>query len=571
MKKAELRTHSAAPRLDVVLLAGLLGLGVALPAVVSLLAGTSDLPRNDDWVYRRIALELAQTGVLDLHGVTTMMVGQIVVAQPFLWLSGLQPWGFAAAGIVFAAAAVVCSYVLARQFLPPLRATIATSLLLLFPGYLAYATSFMTDVPAMAAQFATLALGAIALHRRPIRDRWLLAAAAVGCLAFSIREFAIAAPASVVLGAICAEPRRLRHWGLAIAVIGCFALLYLLKSTLGAPEVGVVESSLGLEQSTYALSSVSLLLLAPALIGGTRWRHTWKRRDIALGAELGLLVVAIRVLQWFHDGAMPEVTLGNPATQWGTPGIWYLIGGRPLLFSDAVWAIVEASALVATVVVPSVAVGIGCAYLRSSDGSWRATVSRLGSPVGLFVLFPVAVAAGLTIYGLRFALFERYYWPLIPVVGALFMLGPRRTSAPPINASPHWKLAFAAPAAAINSVIAIIALMLMLNSFAFDSARWRAGEQLVELGVSPEQVDAGYEWVGYRQPSLPAASTTVPKETFYDSLWPGRLECGIVTSKKEGPSGAALVGTVGYSLFLIAGPQEALYLYRVTSADCMTG
>jgi hypothetical protein len=292
---------------------------------------------------------------------------------------------------------------------------------------------------------------------------------------------------------------------------------------------------------------------------------------VAIGAELGLLIVGIRVVQWFHDGAMPEVTLGNPATQWGTPGIWYLIGGRPLLFSDAVWAIVEASALVATVVVPSVAVGIGCAYLRSSDGSWRATVSRLGSPVGLFVLFSVAVAAGLTIYGLRFALFERYYWPLIPVVGALFMLGPRRTSAPPINASPHWKLAFAAPAAAINSVIAIIALMLMLNSFAFDSARWRAGEHLVELGVSPEQVDAGYEWVGNHQRSLPVATKIPSTQTAYDPWWPGRLACGIVSSDKEGASGGALVGTLGYSLFLIAGPQEVLYLYRVTSPDCLTG
>jgi hypothetical protein len=571
MKLAPLPGQVAALRQDRVLLTSLLALGVGLPVVLGLVAGSLAIPRNDDWVYRRVALELAQTGVLALHGVTTMMVGQIVVAQPFLWLSGLQPWGFAAAGCVFAAAAVLCSYLLARQFLPPLRAAIATSLFLLFPAYLAYATSFMTDVPAMAAQFACLALGAIALRRKPIWNRWLLASAAVGCLGFSIREFAIAAPASVLLAVVLAEPRRLRHWGLAFAVGGCFVVLYLLKSTVSGQEVGVVVSDRAWWQTMYAISSVSLVAFVPAVLGGAQWRHSWKRSDIAFGAELGLLAVGIRVLQWSQLGAMTPVLLGNPATQWGTPGIFYLIGGRPLLFGDAIWSILEVLALAATVVVPSVAVGIAGAYLRSSHGSLRTRISGLGSPAGLLVLFSVAVAVGLTVYGFRFALFERYYWPLIPVIATLFMYRPRRLSTPIALPARDRTFAFAAPATVIYSIIAIFSLIFMLNSFAFDSARWRAGERLVQLGVSPDEVDAGYEWVGYFQPSLPAASTVPPKKTFYDSLWPGRRECGIVTSQNEGPAGAALVGTVGYSLFLIAGPDEFLHLYRVTSLDCRPG
>ena len=559
----------AAVPLDSVLLTGLLALGVGLPVVMGLVAGSLEIPRNDDWVYRRIALELAQTGVLALHGVTTMMFGQIVVSQPFLWLSGLQPWGFVAAGIVFAAGAVVCSYLLARQFLPPLRAAIATSLLLLFPAYLAYATSFMTDVPAVAAQFACLAFGAVALRRRPIWGRWLLGSAALGCLAFSIREFAIAAPASVVLSVICAEPRRLRHWALAIAVIGFCGLLYLLKSAPGQ-DSGILVGTGALYLSTYAVSSMSLVLLPAALIGGMSWRHHWRRRDVVIGAELGLLLVGIRLVQWFRDGVMPPVLLGNPASPWGAPGISYLIGGRPLLFGELAWAMLGLLALAATVIVLAVGAGIVGAYLRRCHGSLRAMIKQLGSPIGPLMLFPLGVVVGLTIYGRQFALFERYYWPLVVPLATLLMYRPRCHSPLAAGAAFHWKLALAASITALYAVISIVSLIFMVNSFAFDSARWHAGERLVQLGVRPDDVDAGYEWVGDHQPDLPGSYEILPIQTFYDTLWPGRRECGIVTSQQKGPTGAALIGTVGYSLLLFAGPEEVLYLYRVTSPDCMT-
>ena len=65
-----------------------------------LAAGSQDLPRHDDWVYRRIALDLASRGVLSLHSVTTMLVGQIILVQPFLRIFGLQSAAFSAFGAV---------------------------------------------------------------------------------------------------------------------------------------------------------------------------------------------------------------------------------------------------------------------------------------------------------------------------------------------------------------------------------------------------------------------------------------------------------------------------------------
>jgi len=564
-------------RCDVVFLAGLLTLGVAIPFVVGLAAGSQEIPRSDDWVYRRIALHLSSTGVLSLHNVTTMMVGQIVLAQPFLTTFGRGSWAFSAFGVVAAVGAVLASYALARQFIAPVRAALATSLLLIFPGFLAYATSFMTDVPTLALELACLLLGVIALRDRPIRSRWLLASAAIGCLAFSIREFAIAAPASVLVAAICAEPRRRRIWAQAIGVALCCLALYLVKLTLPGQQIGVAIAYVAtgnttLSQLIQSVSSVSLPLLPAAILAGLWWRGQWKRADIAIGTELGLLVVGYQLFQWYHVGTIPPVLLDDLANQRGVPGTalpnYPLFGTRPLLFGDAAWLAVCGLALVASVVVIMVAAGIVGACVRRYDRSLRAIREALGSPIGVLVLFSSGTAVGLTLYGIHVPVFDRYYWPLIPPAATILLLVPR--SGVGRHAAPSYarKVAAAAPIAAVFIGITFVSVTFMLNSFAFDSARWRAGETLTQLGLRPDEVDAGYEWVGSHAPTLPDSVQPGSGLTIYETYFPGYRACGLVSSDKVGPPGYALVASESYSLNLIAGPTKQLYLYRATSPDC---
>ena len=87
----------------------------------------------------------------------------------------------------------------------------------------------------------------------------------------------------------------------------------------------------------------------------------------------------------------------------------------------------------------------------------------------------------------------------------------------------------------------------MLNSFAFDSARWRAGEHLAQLGVAPDELDAGYEWVGSHAPSLAIRSGRGSGLTFYEGFFSGYLACGVVSSDPWTDPGYQLVGTESYS------------------------
>ena len=108
----------------------------------------------------------------------------------------------------------------------------------------------------------------------------------------------------------------------------------------------------------------------------------------------------------------------------------------------------------------------------------------------------------------------------------------------------------------------------VLNSHAFDTARWRAGEAFVADRVPARSIDAGYEWMGTYAPGLaqfserPIGGTGL---TWYSGLWPEFRLCAFVSSIPVSVPGADLVRVdqAAYRLLLVGGPDSALYSYRV--------
>ncbi len=555
-------------RKDVWAIASLLLLAVAVPLIVGAIAGSLEIPRNDDWSYRRIATELAGTGRLALDGASqTMILGQIFLAVPFLWLSNLQPWAFTLLGSIFAIAGIASAYVVARRLLSPWLAVVPPLLLVTFPGYLAYATSFMSDVPAMAGQFACLALGMIALERRPVRTGWLLISAAVGIFAFSIRDFAIAAPACVVVAAICAEPRRVRHWAIGIAIVVAYLVFYAFRATLpGQLGEVVVRPNLS---AGLALCTLAFVVGPAAILGAAQWRHLLQRSDMLIGAGLGLAVAGAVVTGWLSDGAFSPILLENLITQFGVPAPGYAVGGRPVLISEPGWTAINALAMALTIVVLSIGTGVAAAYVRHGRSSFVAVRGGFGSPPGILLIFVIAVGGGLTVFGFRQLVFDRYFWPIVPPLAVLFLYVPADLRAvgrvaakqhPP----PIWRIA----ATALAVLPALMAVIFMLNSNAFDAGRWRAGEHLAATGIPRDRIDAGYEWVGYHAASLATAGRPVTAEIWYHGWWASFDPCGVVTSSPEERPDARLVTTMTYQLNLLVGPAAPLYLYRIEDPSC---
>ena len=248
-----------------------------------------------------------------------------------------------------------------------------------------------------------------------------------------------------------------------------------------------------------------------------------------------------------------------------------LFGTRPLLFSDVSWLVLSGVALLASVLALVVAAGIAGSLIRRYKGSIRGAIRALGTPAGVVALFSCFFGVGLAAYGTRLAVYDRYYWPLIPPLATLVLYVPAAlASRGPLHA-PTSGFRVAAPVVAAFAGVTLVAAVFMLNSFAFDSARWRAGEQLAQLGVAPDEIDAGYEWVGSHAPFLADLVTPTSGLTFYEGYFSGYLACGVVSSNTWTDPGYQLVGTESYDLNLIVGPTEYLYLYRSTSPDCASG
>ena len=72
-----------------------------------------------------------------MPGHTAASIGQLVMVQPFLWLSGGNPWAFTAFGLAMGGIGLASTYLLARRFVGTGSAILVVLLVEAFPGLLA--------------------------------------------------------------------------------------------------------------------------------------------------------------------------------------------------------------------------------------------------------------------------------------------------------------------------------------------------------------------------------------------------------------------------------------------------
>ena len=588
-----MRPLTRASRSDGLIVLGLIVLAVGLPAIIGIASGAIWIPHNDDFAYRRTALLFFETGRMELTGWGVMtLVGQIVATMPLLWLANGAAWAFAATGALFAIVGVVAGYELARRLLSPRMAGFAVLVAVVFPGFMLYTTTYMTDVPAFAMEMACLTTGAAALQRQAAADRWrwLAVSLAIGCYAFSIREFAIAAPLAVLAAAVSSERqgRRLAYVVAFVGTIGVCAAIYLYSSGLpgqGVPALGPPTEA-SYRKLLGAIAALCLTIAPALVIGVATWGpHWWRsRRRSALIGALGGTVVAgivfleeVRALVSGDLGGVTSVLVGNVFQAQGSLGPAVFAGTRPLLYVAPWWAMLNLLAFAATVVAFAF---IGAALAAQGDRLVRALDLRrrptaLGSVPGLLLAFGVILSAGTIAVGLTSNLFDRYAWPLpLPFV-ILLLLRPSPEPATATSAaegsSGLARSGLTIVAGTMVAVIATASLVLLLNADAFDAARWRIGEEAVRRGLAAETVDAGLEWVGMHATGLADPfAPRVPGMTPWAVRFSSFHQCAVASSTPLTLPGATLEleWPAAYRALLFIGPPRPMYLYRMAGPGC---
>jgi len=567
-------------------LLGLIALWVVPPLLIATVAGTLTIPQNDDALYRRAALSLYEAGHLEPVGFWwTSLIGQLLVTQPILWISRGEPWAFLAVGIVAACIAVIAGYWLARRLVTPRRAVLALVTLIVFPGVWLTTTTYMTDIPALGAQLACLALGAMGLRAGGKGRRWwLIASLAVGLIGFGIRDFGLAAPFAVFV-ATAASRRDSTRFYLAAGAASFVAavLIYLVSTRLpGHGSSPMDPSPLSLLLSATAFATLALALSPVLVVSAATWRRRLHRRDMILGAVGPLILVELVAMVFVQTGTYPRVLVGNLLQVDGAMGQSVLSGLRPDLFPRSVWDLVDLAALAAAVCAGALIVGIIGSVWRSRGDVRGPLRRRLGSVSGLLALFVATYGGGLVLYATVGGIFDRYLWPLVVPMSVLLLMRPPMPER--VDAAGRRGRPVGLPARALASVliaaIGTLSLAVTLNAASFSAGRWRLGEDAARLGIPVESIDSGYEWVATyapaaRAPAAPAPAspspgTDVPGDVgmWYYAGWPSFTPCAMVSSSKVDRPDARLEKTETYRMLLVTGAETPLYLYRLSNEGC---
>ena len=541
--------------IDVLIVGALICFGVILPVLASIGFHTVGIPQDDDWSYRLIATNFEQTGHLVFDGWNSMtLVGQVVAAWPLLHLFGDHGWVFTGFGALLGTIAIVAAYVIARHVLTRWWAWAAVALLLVVPGFTWSTSTFMTDVPALAAELTCLALGLAALGRQGSARWWFLGGAlVVGVFGFSIREFAIAAPVAVILSAAAGDRR---HWrvyvGLGAAVLVVSGIVYLCATSIAGSQPSTIgrPTHLSVEHVVQLYFEIALLL-SPAVLLSSWRRFRWAlSRQVVVGALT--LLVGIGVL---HYGLF----LGDGLNQQGLFGAVVMVGGRQVVLPGPLWDLLLLVGLVSGALLAGLIASIDMAELRT----WRCWPT--GRPEGLLCVFAVLYAVGLVAYGLaQTTYFDRYAWPLVFVGGILLL---RDCQQHPLGARHRSAVTLAA---VLGLLLVAVSVVLTVDAYTYSAARWRAGQLAVAHGISAHSVDAGFEWVGNHARSN-ADSSLRPRaptyERWYGLMEPGFRECAVVTESPFSAPGMHLLQTTEYQRYGFAG-RTPLYIYVSSAPEC---
>ena len=238
------------------------------------------------------ASSLYRSGTIDMAGHTAAFIGQLVMVQPLLWLSGGNAWAFTAFGLVMMSIGVASTYLLARRFVGIGSAVMVVLLVLVFPGLAREAATFMTDVPAFA-----LRCSACSWARGGSRARadgvTLVASLGAGLLAVSIREFAIAAPAAILVAAWARNRAEERAWLAGVSAILAAGVACVLVVAASAPGRGVapLTPDPGIGLLGPAFTTLAAVVLPAAALSIGRRIATISPEHVILGAGLVVLHV----------------------------------------------------------------------------------------------------------------------------------------------------------------------------------------------------------------------------------------------------------------------------------------
>jgi hypothetical protein len=528
-------------------------------AAMCVLADPSgNFPLNDDWVYALAVRSILATGHFALPSpASANVILQAYWGALFCLPSGFSFTALRLSTLLAAAAGVLALFLLLRELgAPRVTAIVGALTLAVNPIYFELSASFMTDVP-----FTALFTISLWLYvRGAAREHFGLIAAAIllALAATAVRQFGLI----LLLGFAAAHIARNGHGirSLASAVLpfafgialqlGYDHWLIAAHVTPKIPEplhqlfpfaFNVLASDL--TQIIWIFMPYLGLFIAP-FIGTLAPRRGALLRNAPVFWMSVALLFLVAVERSFTIGAVLPV-LGN---------VLLISGLGPLTLRDTFLLNLNQPPVPVYVVWMWVLGTVPCLAAASYlvIATWREIRQTAGRPLPWQFILMVAVAGAYVAAVLLIShpgpFFDRYFLPLVPPLIAILVLlqrNPSQLSARQLS-----------PCLLLLCLYAAFTIPAAHDYLAWNRARWQATSRLQQAGITPRQIDGGYEFNGWY---LHDANY---RKTPDKSYWWVADDTYVIAS---GPlPGYRQIGSVSFSRWLPPERSDIIILRRLT-------
>ena len=470
-------------------------------AVAALVTGAGrDVPVIDDWTYAWSVEQLLEHGrlaVLDWSSVYP--VGPAAWGAAWSLVLGFSFGTLRLSTLALAAVGSGALYFLLRELdASPRVALLGALTMAANPAFLLLASSFMTDVPFVAFTLLALLYYVRALRRDDPALLWW--GGLWACLSCLERQIGVLTPVAVLPLLVRPPGGRLTRSAAATPMTATWAAM-LVGSLLLATwmprtsEMEVLSDRLRywfmlspatyLTYNLYVFTPIAFYAL-PALLAMAAARGLSGSRTllvVAAAVAVGMAAVA---------GEFPA-----PLREGNTWTLREIGGARQLLSGDwpvAPWPWLDYAlrgAGLAALVLALLAVG------RRTGGSWLTVTPR--TPVLVYFAAYIALINVLWFYN------DRYALVLLPLLVVVALSGDSGQNRPPRLA---WVL---------TGVLAVVAGVGVRDELRFNQAVRDTWQSLVDSGVPPADIDAGYAWNGWILYAHP--ENLAPGQTAADVPW----------------------------------------------------
>ena len=496
-------------RSDLVSLFSLCALWILMSVLVNPIG---DFPLNDDWRYALGVKSILDVGRFELPSPEAPNV----FAQAYWGALFCLPSGFSFTALRFSTLTLGGAGICALYLLiletggNRMTALLGSLTLAVNPLYFGLAHTFMTDVP-----FVVLVITALWLFVRGFRREErvsLLAGILVALFTILIRQFALLLllafgaayvmkrgatwkaflvaimPLSVGIGMHVfyqhwmVETGRTPHFELASfnlipTPLGAFVTYSLRYITIGLPYLGFFIAPflasvalLGSHpdgRNRRLLVCLLVVTLAGALLMGLYTVYTPLRDPAHILAPFGLGARLLRDTYHLRQN-FPVIPVGMTIFWSGSIVVGALGGAAALLY-------------------------LAQTTIQVAKGIWQPARRAESWLEALMLVFFAAYAISMLLVGfsLHSPLFDRYLLVFVPVIFVLVVTKETRSRYTPAH---RWRGALSLTLVLVYAAVDVAATH---DYLAWNRARWMATAKLMDAGISPRQIDGGYEFNGW--------------------------------------------------------------------------